>query len=98
MKTTTRAGVLTISILLAWAAVPLQATSILYNNLPNPIPPNPFPPNSPSLGYQSNHTAEFGDLIQLVSGPATLASATAPDVGLGKGFRLSGHCPRSLGL
>jgi hypothetical protein len=71
MKTTTLSSVLTISILLAGAAVPLQATSILYNNMPNPIPPN-----SPSLGYQANQTAEFGDLIQLVSGPATLTSAT----------------------
>ena len=70
MKITISVSVLTIS-MLAGAAVPLQATSILYNNLPNPIPPN-----SPSLGYQANQTAEFGDLIQLVSGPATLTSAT----------------------
>ena len=71
MKISTFAIVLTISLLLmAGAAVPLGATSILYNNLPNPIPPN-----SPSLGYQSNHTAEFGDLIQLSGGAANLTSA-----------------------
>jgi hypothetical protein len=70
MKITTSVSVLTILILLAGAAVPLQATSILYNNMPNPIPPN-----SPSLGYQSNQTAEFGDLIQLSGGAANLTSA-----------------------
>jgi hypothetical protein len=70
MKITSSVSVLTILVLLAGAAAPLQATSILYNNLPNPIPPG-----SPSLGFQSSHTAEFGGLIQLSGGAASLTSA-----------------------
>jgi PEP-CTERM motif len=43
----------------------------VYDNLPNPIPQS-----SPSLGFQSNHTAEFGDLIQTAGGATNLTSAT----------------------
>jgi hypothetical protein len=56
------------SLLLSAGAV--HATTV-YNNLPNPIPQN-----SPSLGFQSNHTSEFGDLIQLSGGPTNLTSGS----------------------
>jgi hypothetical protein len=44
----------------------------VYDNLPSTILPN----TGPSLGFQSNHTAEFGDLVQPLGGAATLTSAT----------------------
>jgi|SRR5579872_999385 len=53
------------------SALPAFATAIVYNNLPNPIPPS-----SPSLGFQSQHTSEFGDLIQIQGGPDLLTGAT----------------------
>src|SRR5262249_812888 len=34
-------------------------STVAYNSIPGPLPPN-----LPSLGYQANQTAEFGDLIQ----------------------------------
>jgi hypothetical protein len=59
-------------ILLATASIPLaSAGTIVYNDLPNPIPQS-----SPSIGFQSNHTREFGDLIQPVGGATTLTSGT----------------------
>ncbi len=57
--------------LLFAASVPLRAGTIVYNNLPNTIPQS-----SPSLGFQANHTSEWGDLIQLSSGPAILTSGS----------------------
>lgn len=36
----------------------------------------PLPPNLPSLGYQANQTAEFGDLVQLAGTNRVLHSAT----------------------
>jgi hypothetical protein len=68
MKTTT-AVVLSILILLAAAAVPLQATTIFFNNLPTPVPPN-----SPSIGFQATQAEEFGDFVQLAGGPQVLSS------------------------
>jgi hypothetical protein len=53
------------------AGTQLNAGTV-YNNLPNTLLPN----SGPSLGFQSNHTAEFGDLIQPLGGAATLTSAT----------------------
>ena len=51
--------------------VPLLADTIVYNDLPNPVPQS-----SPSLGFQANHTSEWGDLIDLASGAATLTSGS----------------------
>jgi hypothetical protein len=56
--------------LLLLAAATLNA-NVIYNNLPSPIPQS-----SPSLGFQANHTAEWGDLIQPLGGGASLTSAT----------------------
>jgi hypothetical protein len=58
------------------AAVFLLAGSQLtagtvYDNLPSPLPPS-----SPSLGFQANHTAEWGDLIQPLGGATSLTHAT----------------------
>ena len=53
------------------SGAPLHASTIIYNDLPVTIPQS-----SPSLGFQANHTSEFGDLIQLASGPATLTSGS----------------------
>jgi hypothetical protein len=53
------------------SSVPLHAGTITYNDLPVTIPQN-----SPSLGFQANHTSEFGDLIQLAFGPAILTSGS----------------------
>ena len=39
-------------------AVSAQASSIVYNNIPGPLPPN-----LPSIGYQATQTAEFGGII-----------------------------------
>ncbi len=38
--------------------------------------PNPLPPNVASLGFQSNHTAEFGDYVHLAGTGRKLASVT----------------------
>jgi hypothetical protein len=51
------------------ASLPLNAGTFVYNDLPISIPQS-----SPSLGFQANHTSEFGDLIQPASGPAILTS------------------------
>jgi hypothetical protein len=48
----------------AWAAT-------VYSSLPSPLPPN-----TPSESYEANALSEFGDLVQLASGPAVLQSAT----------------------
>jgi hypothetical protein len=57
-------------ILGAIIGIPLAtAGTIVYNDLPNPIPQS-----SPSVGFQSNHTIEFGDLIQPLGGATTLTS------------------------
>lgn len=59
-------------IVLATAGIPLaSAGTIVYNDLPNPIPQS-----SPSVGFQSNHTREFGDLIQPVGGATVLTSGS----------------------
>jgi len=50
--------------------LPLSA-AVVYNDLPNPIPQS-----SPSLGFQAEHTSEWGDLIQPSSGAATLTGAS----------------------
>src|SRR5579871_5098828 len=55
-------------LLLSCGALP---ASTVYDNLPSPIPQN-----SPSLGFQSNHTSEFGDLIQLSGGATNLTSGS----------------------
>lgn len=69
MKTLSVTTLVIASALLALAARPLLADSILYNNLPNPMPPG-----SPSLGFQATQTAQFGDLIHLISNGANLSS------------------------
>ena len=51
------------------AGVRLNA-GVVYDNLPNPIPQS-----SPSLGFQANHTSEWGDLVEPLGGAATLANA-----------------------
>jgi hypothetical protein len=38
--------------------------------------PNPLPPNVASLGFQSNHTAEFGDYVHLAGTGRELTSVT----------------------
>jgi len=38
--------------------------------------PNPLPPNVASLGFQSNHTAEFGDYVHLAGTGRKLTSVT----------------------
>src|ERR1039457_5353009 len=63
--------ILAVLILFTVSGAPLFADIIVYNNLPNPMPPA-----SPSLGFQANQTAQFGDLIHLVSGPSVLTTGT----------------------
>jgi uncharacterized repeat protein (TIGR01451 family) len=58
------------AILAGTVGVPLLADTAFYNNLPNPIPQSSF-----SWGFQSAHTSQFGDLVQLAAGPATLTKA-----------------------
>jgi len=48
-----------------------SGTAVAYNSIPAPLPPN-----VPSLGYQANQTAEFGDLIQFAGTNRTLATVT----------------------
>jgi hypothetical protein len=60
--------------MLAVAALPMMSAfgdTMIYNSNPSPLPGN-----LPSLGYQANQTAEFGDLIQFAPGPRNLTSAT----------------------
>ncbi len=62
-----------LAILLAIGALCPQtalAIDVLYSTLPGVLPPN-----LPSLGYQATQTAEFGGLVQPVSG-GQLATAT----------------------
>jgi hypothetical protein len=62
-----------ISIAFSIGAQPVLAGSLLYNSIPDPLPPN-----VPSLGYQATQTAEFGDLIQFDPGTSRgLWSVTA---------------------
>ena len=49
---------------------PVQGSTI-YNDIPGPLPPN-----VPSLGYQSNQTAEFGDLIHFAGTDRSLTTVT----------------------
>jgi hypothetical protein len=51
------------------AGLPAHADTILFSNLPAPQPYN-----LPSVGFEATQTAEFGALIQLASGSATLYS------------------------
>src|SRR6266852_4267173 len=55
---------------LAIFATPVQGSTI-YNNIPGPLPPN-----VPSLGYQSNQTDQFGDLIQFAGADRSLTTVT----------------------
>ncbi len=50
--------------------LPVQCSTI-YNNIPGPLPPN-----IPSLGYQANQTAEFGDLIMFAGTDRSLTQVT----------------------
>jgi hypothetical protein len=62
-----------ISLAFSIGAHPVFAGSLLYNSIPDPLPPN-----VPSLGYQATQTAEFGDLIQFDPGTSRgLWSVTA---------------------
>jgi len=45
--------------------------SVIYNNIPAPLPGN-----VPSLGYQANQTAEFGDLISFGGTDRSLTTVT----------------------
>jgi len=47
------------------------SAAAIYDSIPNPLPGN-----VPSLGYQSEHTAEFGDLIQFAGAGRTLSQVT----------------------
>src|SRR5437016_6050900 len=49
---------------------PPSATTI-YNSIPAPLPPN-----VPSLGFQSDHTNELGDLIHFASSARSLTQIT----------------------
>lgn len=49
---------------------PLPMSSI-YNTIPNPLPSN-----VPSLGFQSDHTTEFGELIQFAGTSRKLSQVT----------------------
>jgi len=61
------------SIALSIGALPAFAGSLLYDSIPDPLPPN-----VPSLGYRATQTAEFGDLIQFDPGTSRgLLSVTA---------------------
>jgi hypothetical protein len=44
---------------------------IIYNSIPNPLPPNDF-----SQPFQAQQTAEFGDLIQFGPGGRSLGPIT----------------------
>jgi hypothetical protein len=57
-------------VLAACSPVAAGATTV-YNSIPVPLPGN-----VPSLGYQAEHTAEFGDLIQFASTGMVLNSVT----------------------
>ena len=48
-----------------------QVGTTVYNHIPNPVPPN-----VPSLGFQANQTAEFGDYIFLAGTDRTAATGT----------------------
>jgi hypothetical protein len=50
----------------------LLPPAIVYNSIPGPT----LPPNVPSLGYQANQTAEFGDLIQFAGTGRSLTTVT----------------------
>jgi len=54
---------LTISLSVLCFMICLARGSTLYSNLPVPQPPN-----APSLGYEANSTAEFGDIVGFASG------------------------------
>jgi uncharacterized repeat protein (TIGR01451 family) len=57
-------------LLLAWSSLAMAATPvIIYNNIPAPLPPNVV-----SEGFQSDHTSEFGDLIQFAGTNRTLTN------------------------
>jgi hypothetical protein len=60
-------------LLLTFAQRPAFAGTVMYDSIPAP-----FPVNVPSLGYQANQTAEFGDLINFADGTSrNLWSVTA---------------------
>ena len=60
-------------LLLTLSQRPIFAGTVMYDNIPSPLPAN-----VPSLGYQANQTAEFGELIQFAPGSSlTLGSVTA---------------------
>src|SRR5450432_1005528 len=63
-------GVLAMSMVLG-ALTLAKADITIYNSNPNPLPAN-----LPSLGYQANQTAEFGELIQFASTYRDLTTVT----------------------
>jgi hypothetical protein len=48
-----------------------RGTVTVYDAIPNPLPPNVA-----SLGFQSNHTAEFGDYVHLAGTGRMLSAVT----------------------
>jgi|GEM_PF-1439636 len=50
---------------------PPSGSTIIYNSIPAPLPPN-----VPSLGFQSDHTNEFGDLIHFAGSARSLTQVT----------------------
>src|SRR5579862_6908936 len=52
------------------AAAPVPSVSV-YDAIPNPLPPHVA-----SLGFQANHTAEFGDYVHLAGTGRKLTSVT----------------------
>ena len=60
-------------LLLTFAQRPVFAGTGMYDDIPAPLP---F--NVPSLGYQANQTAEFGELVQFAAGTSrSVSSVTA---------------------
>ena len=68
---TPRIGTLAVLLMMisSWALA--AAPVLIYNNIPSPLPPN-----VPSLGFQANHTSEFGDLIQFAGTNRSLTHVT----------------------
>jgi PEP-CTERM motif len=72
MKTILKISILS-ALLFVFASPAFADSTVIYNNIPNPLPPN-----VPSLGYEATSTSEFGGLIQFAGGQSTysLSSAT----------------------
>lgn len=61
----------TLLAILSLALGSASASTIVFNNIPGPLPPN-----VPSVGYEATSTKEFGGLIQLAGTERALTSAS----------------------